>query len=87
MPKIGLRQLMAGCALSLAVALPAQAQDTLTVWFTKGFYKSDDDAVLAVVQKFEKATGVKAAVSFYTTEDCVTKSVAARNPCSVAHWR
>jgi len=60
-----------------AYSVPALAQDGLTLWFTKGFYKSDDDAVLAVVQKFEKATGIKAGVSFYTTEDCVTKSIAA----------
>ncbi len=50
-------------ALSTALALvtgPALAQqETLTVWFTKGFYKGEDDALLAMVDKFQKGTGVK----------------------------
>jgi len=55
----------------------AMAQETLTAWFTKGFYKGEDDALLAVVDKFQKATGVKVELSLYATEDCVTKSVGA----------
>jgi len=55
----------------------AVAQETVTVWFTKGFYKGEDDALLAVVDKFQKATGVKVELSLYATEDCVTKSVGA----------
>ncbi|AMJ63150.1 ABC transporter substrate-binding protein [Bosea sp. PAMC 26642] len=55
----------------------AVAQETVTVWFTKGFYKGEDDALLAVVDKFQKATGVKVDLSLYATEDCVTKSVGA----------
>ena len=47
----------------------ALAQETVTVWFTKGFYKGEDDALLAVVDKFQKATGVKVELSLYATED------------------
>lgn len=64
-------------ALTTGFAAPAFAQESITVWFTKGFYKGEDDALLAVVDKFQKATGVKVDLSLYATEDCVTKSVGA----------
>lgn len=63
--------------LALAAGPAAAQQETVTVWVTKGFYKSEDDALLAVVDKFQKATGVKVDLSLYATEDCVTKSVGA----------
>ena len=75
-----LRSLAAGAALTAIAAGwsgAALAQETVTVWFTKGFYKGEDDALLAVVDKFQKATGVKVDLSLYATEDCVTKSVGA----------
>lgn len=74
------RSLAAGAALAAIAAGwsgAALAQETVTVWFTKGFYKGEDDALLAVVDKFQKATGVKVDLSLYATEDCVTKSVGA----------
>ncbi|WID95397.1 extracellular solute-binding protein [Bosea vestrisii] len=74
------RSLAAGAALAAITAGwsgAALAQETVTVWFTKGFYKGEDDALLAVVDKFQKATGVKVDLSLYATEDCVTKSVGA----------
>lgn len=79
MPKIGLRHLMAGCALTLGLAttLPALAQDSLTVWFTKGFYKGEDAALTDLIDRYQKATGVKVDLSLYSTEDCIVKSVAA----------
>ncbi|HWX57520.1 MAG TPA: carbohydrate ABC transporter substrate-binding protein, partial [Bradyrhizobium sp.] len=42
-------------ALGLLYATaPAMAQQkTITVWFGKGFYKSEDDALLEVIKKFE----------------------------------
>ena len=72
--------LAAGAALvavSAGWSGTAVAQETITAWFTKGFYKGEDDALLAVVDKFQKATGVKVELSLYATEDCVTKSVGA----------
>ena len=31
----------------------AQAQEKLTVWWGKGFYKAEDDALYAAIKKFE----------------------------------
>ena len=32
---------------------PASAQEKLTVWWVKGFYKSEDDALFEAIKKFE----------------------------------
>ena len=58
-------------------ALPALAQDTLTVWWVKGFYKSEDDALYAAIAKFEQKTGVKVELSQYPVQDMIPKTVAA----------
>ncbi len=55
----------------------AIAQETLTVWWTKGFYKSEDDALYAAINKFEQKTGVKVELSQYAVQDTIPKSVAA----------
>ena len=34
-------------------AAPAMAQEKLTVWWVKGFYKSEDDALNEAIKKFE----------------------------------
>ena len=68
---------LGAAALALGMAGGAGAQETLTVWANKGFYKAEDDALLAVVDKFQKATGVKIDLSLTSIEDCITKSVAA----------
>ena len=75
-----LRSSISGVAVAAVVAGwsgAAMAQETLSIWFTKGFYKGEDDALMNVVDKFQKATGVKVDLSLFATEDCVTKSVAA----------
>ena len=75
-----LRSSISGVAVAAVVAGwsgAAMAQETLSIWFTKGFYKGEDDALMSVVDKFQKATGVKVDLSLFATEDCVTKSVAA----------
>src|SRR3979411_1165966 len=73
-------------ALSLAVAAvglfyataPALAQQkTITVWFGKGFYKSEDDALLEAIKKFEAKTGIKVELSQYAIQDMIPKTVAA----------
>ena len=56
---------------------PAAAQDTITVWWGKGFYKSEDDALLKVVKKFEEKTGTKVELSQYAIQDMIPKTVAA----------
>ena len=43
----------------LTAAAPAVAQEKLTVFWSKGFYKAEDDALFAAVKKFEDKTKVK----------------------------
>jgi multiple sugar transport system substrate-binding protein len=38
----------------LGTAAPAVAQETLVVWWTKGFYKSDVDALYAAIKTYEQ---------------------------------
>ncbi|MGL5361562.1 MAG: ABC transporter substrate-binding protein [Bosea sp. (in: a-proteobacteria)] len=73
-----MKKLVTGAAFAAMAAGwsgAAVAQETLTVWFTKGFYKAEDDALLSMIDKFQKQTGVKVELSLYSTEDCITKSV------------
>jgi multiple sugar transport system substrate-binding protein len=42
------------------------AQEKLTVWWVKGFYKAEDDALFAAIKKFEeKHKDVKVELSQY----------------------
>src|SRR5579864_7918516 len=54
---------IAAAAVGLLATAPVFAQDTITVWWAKGFYKSEDDALLNVVKKFEEKTGIKVELS------------------------
>ena len=76
MKKIGL-----ACALlatGLWVAAPAFAQDKLTVWWAKGYYKGEDDALFAAIKKFEaKYPKIKVDLSLYAPQESIPKSVAA----------
>ncbi len=65
------------CGAALLVASPSWAQETLTIWWGKGFYKSEDDALLAAIKKFEAKTGVKVELSQYAIQDMIPKTVAA----------
>lgn len=72
----------------LAAAMPVAAQEKLTVWWVKGFYKSEDDALFAAIKKFETKTGVKVELSQYPVQDMIPKTVAALdagNPPDVAY--
>jgi multiple sugar transport system substrate-binding protein len=66
-------------AIGLAYAAqPAVAQEKkITVWFGKGFYKSEDDALLETIKKFEAKTGIKVELSQYAIQDMIPKTVAA----------
>ncbi len=74
--KIGL-----ACALVAAglwTAAPAMAQDKLTVWWAKGYYKGEDDALFAAIKKFEaKYPKIKIDLSLYAPQESIPKSVAA----------
>lgn len=68
---------------SLAVAgllagAQASAQEKLTVWWVKGFYKAEDDALFAAIRKYEaKNKNVKIELSQYPIQDMIPKTVAA----------
>ncbi|HUH94169.1 MAG TPA: ABC transporter substrate-binding protein [Casimicrobiaceae bacterium] len=66
---------VAGC--TIAFAGQSLAQETLTVWWVKGFYKSEDDALFAAIKKFEDKTHVKVELSQYPVQDMIPKTVSA----------
>jgi multiple sugar transport system substrate-binding protein len=62
----------------LASAGPAAAQEKLTVWWVKGFYKAEDEALFAAIKKFEdKNKNVKIELSQYPIQDMIPKTVSA----------
>src|SRR5438445_3402546 len=74
-----MRRVLAGitaAAIALS-AVPSFAQETLTVWWVKGFYKSEDDALFAAIKKFEDKTEVKGELSQYPVQDMIPKTVSA----------
>jgi len=68
---------------------PAFAQEKLTVWWVKGFYKAEDDALFVAIKKFEeKNKGIKIDLSQYPIQDMIPKTVAALdsgNPPDIAY--
>jgi multiple sugar transport system substrate-binding protein len=73
------RKLAAGVvflAFSCAAA-SAFAQETLVVYWSKGFYPAEDKALDDVIDKFQKKTGVKVELSRYSPQEAVPKAVAA----------
>jgi multiple sugar transport system substrate-binding protein len=64
-------------ALLLSVSAPAFAQEQLNVFWVKGFYKSEDDALFEAIRKFELKSGTKVALSQYPVQDMIPKTVAA----------
>jgi multiple sugar transport system substrate-binding protein len=74
---------------ALMAASPAFAQEKLTVWWVKGFYKAEDDALFAAIKKFEeKNKNIKIDLSQYPIQDMIPKTVAALdagNPPDVAY--
>ncbi len=64
-------------AAALLAAGPASAQEKLNVWWVKGFYKAEDDALFEAIKKFEAKSGVKVELSQYPIQDMIPKVVAA----------
>ena len=72
------KYLAAGVAAAFLMSgAPASAQDKLTVFWSKGFYKAEDDALFAAVKKFEEKAKVKVDISQYSPQDMIPKTVAA----------
>src|SRR3954453_2232738 len=70
-------RLLSAFALPAAFAAPAAAQETLVVYWTKGFYPQEDKALDEMVAKFQQKTGVKVELSRYSPQESVPKAVAA----------
>jgi len=71
----------------MATAPVAWGQEKLTVWFNKGFYPAEDQALNQVIEKFQQKTGVKVELSLFGVEDIIAKAVSAvkaKNPPDVA---
>ena len=68
-------KLIATAALTTVALLSgghAAAQEKLTVWWVKGFYKAEDDALFAAIKKFEeKNKGIKIELSQYPIQDMI----------------
>ncbi|MDA9422268.1 MULTISPECIES: ABC transporter substrate-binding protein [Bradyrhizobium] len=75
---IGAVSLAVAAAGLFAATAPAFAQQkTITVWWGKGFYRSEDDALIETIKKFEAKTGIKVELSQYAIQDMIPKTVAA----------
>jgi multiple sugar transport system substrate-binding protein len=69
---------LVGAGLIASGPTMAQAQEKLTVWWVKGFYKAEDDALFVAIKKFEeKHKGIKIELSQYPIQDMIPKTVAA----------
>ena len=71
-----LRKVFAAIALA-GFCAAALAQETIVVYFQKGFYPAEDKAVDELVEKFTKKTGVKVELSRYAPQEMIPKTVAA----------
>lgn len=74
-----MRAVLLGATTSLAImaTAPAFAQEKITVWWVKGFYKAEDDALYAAIKKFEDQTKIKVDLSQYAVQDMIPKTVSA----------
>ncbi len=76
-------------AAGLLAAGSASAQEKLTVWWVKGFYPAEDQALFDAIKKYEaKHKGVKVELSQYPIQDMIPKTVAALdsgNPPDLAY--
>ncbi|HEX2567729.1 MAG TPA: extracellular solute-binding protein [Burkholderiales bacterium] len=64
-------------AVSSTASFSSWAQETLVVYWTKGFYPQEDKALDDMVAKFQQKTGVKVELSRYSPQESVPKAVAA----------
>jgi multiple sugar transport system substrate-binding protein len=87
--KLKLLAAAATIGAALTAAAPALAQEKLVVWWGKGFYKAEDEALFAAIKKFEaKYPKYKVELSLYAPQEAIPKAVAALdagNPPDVAY--
>src|SRR5712671_5454810 len=66
-----------GAMFALATTSVHAQEKQISVWWVKGFYKSEDDALYEAIAKYEKKTGIKVDLSQYAVQDMIPKTVAA----------
>src|SRR5712671_1358370 len=75
------RRALIGLAFGAMFALAATSvhaqEKQISVWWVKGFYKSEDDALYEAIRKFEARTGIKVDLSQYAVQDMIPKTVSA----------
>src|SRR5712671_3133902 len=71
------KAVIAGALAFVLFSGPAAAQEKITVWWVKGFYKAEDDALFEAIKKYEAKSGVKVELSQYAVQDMIPKTVAA----------
>ena len=67
---------IAAAAIGL-FATPGLAQEKLTIWWERGFYTAEDDALLAAVKKYEVKTGIKVELTWLAAQEMIPKVTAA----------
>jgi multiple sugar transport system substrate-binding protein len=79
--KLQRRQFVTALGVGAMVALAASSapaqEKQISVWWEKGFYKSEDDALFEAIRKFEAKTGIKVDLSQYAVQDVIPKTVSA----------
>ena len=72
-------RLLAGIvAVAMALsATPSLAQGKLVIWWERGFYTAEDDALLAVVRKYEARTDVQVELVWQAAQEMIPKVMAA----------
>lgn len=74
-----MRRVLAG-AVAAAIALYAVqgfAQDKLTVWWVKGSYKAEDEALYVAIGMYEQKSGIRVELSQFDVQDMNARLVAA----------
>ena len=69
-----------------AFASLATAQETLVIYFAKGFYAAEDKAVDELVDKFQKKTGVKVELSRYAPQEMIPRRSPRSTPVRRPTW-
>src|SRR5580765_568994 len=75
---ISRRQALGGVGAAGAGLMPrgAKAAGELTVWWTQGFYKAENDAVIAWMADWEKRNNTKVNLTIMNGPDVITKLIA-----------
>src|SRR5579871_3639722 len=82
MKLISRRQALGGAGAAIAAGtglIPrrARAAGELTVWWTQGFYKAENDAVIAWMADWERRNNTKVNLTIMNGPDVITKLIAA----------